>query len=226
MMMLSVDSGHSGDSEFYTHGSHHSYSSHSNFPKYRKYKKYFKWTAISVVVALLLILVISVIGAYNEIVEEEEEVNRNYSAISVQLQRRADLIPNFVNTVKGYSDYEKETYTAVTEARASLGSAKSVTEQAEASDKLDKAINVWVNAVTENYPELKANEQYRALQDELSGTENRIGLARKDYNDSVSDYNSEIRKFPRNLFAKILGFEKKEYFDVPGSYGDVPSIEF
>lgn len=178
------------------------------------------------VIAVVVILVIAVIGGYNGLVDSEESVESAKSQISTQLQRRADLIPNFVNTVKGYTDYEKSTYTAVTEARSAVSKANTVGEQADASAELDKAISVWVNAVTENYPDLEANTQFIALQDELAGTENRISTARKDYNDSAKKYNTSIRKFPKSIIAGIFGFDKVDYFENDESANSVPQVSF
>ena len=144
-----------------------------------------KGIAILIAVLAVIGIIIGIIsGSYNGLVNQQEEVENKQSVISVQLQRRADLIPNFVNTVKGYSDYEQKTYTAVTEARNAVAGAKTAGEQTKAAEQLDSAISVWVNAVTEAYPDLKANENYKALQDELAGSENRIATARKDYNDA------------------------------------------
>ena len=178
------------------------------------------------VIAVIAILIFSCIGAYNGLVEDREEVVAAQSEISVYLQRRADLIPNFVNTVKGYSDYEKETYTAVTEARAAVSKASNATEQAAASEQLDSAIDIWVNAVTEAYPELKANEQYIKLQDELAGSENRIATARHDYNEDAREYNTEIKQFPRSIFAGIFGFDAFPYFENDAAANDVPQVSF
>lgn len=129
-------------------------------------------------------------------------------------------------TVKGYSDYEQSTLTAVTEARASVGQAKTAAEQSAASEQLDKAISVWVNAVTEAYPDLKANTQYTALQDELAGTENRIAVARNDYNTAAQQYNTAIRRFPKNLIAGIFGFEKADYFQAASGTEQAPTVSF
>lgn len=181
---------------------------------------------IIAVIAVAVILIGSVIGSYNGLVESREVVEQAQSEISNQLQRRADLIPNFVATVKGYSDYEQETYTAVTEARSAVTSADTVTEQAQASNQLDSAIDIWVNAVTEAYPELKANEQYIALQTELSGTENRITQARRDYNESAKEFNVEIKKFPRSIIAGIFGFDAYDYFEAADGAESVPEVSF
>ncbi len=182
--------------------------------------------ALSVIGAIVLLLGIITITSYNGLVDGEETVKEKQSTISVQLQRRADLIPNFVETVKGYSDYEQSTFLAVTEARAAVMKANGAEEQAAASAQLDSAIDVWVNAITEAYPELKASEQYRALQDELAGTENRIAVARKDYNDVASEYNKSIRRFPKSIFAGMFGFEQVEYFEADESANQVPQVSF
>ena len=184
-----------------------------------------------IIVLFAVIAVIGVIcgliaGSYNGLVEQRESVETAQSAISTQLQRRADLIPNFVATVKGYSDYEQSTYTAVTEARAKVNDAATAAEQAEASAGLDKAISVWVNAVTEAYPDLKANEQYTALQDELAGTENRIAVARKDYNEAAKEYNVAVKRFPKNIIAGMFGFTAVDYFEAQAGTESVPQVSF
>ena len=182
--------------------------------------------AIISVIIVVIIIAVSLASSYNGFVDKEEALQTAQSAISVQLQRRADLIPNFVSTVKGYSDYEQSTFTAVTEARSKVASASGAAEQAEASAQLDRAIDIWVNAVTEAYPELKANEQYNALLDELAGTENRIAVARKDYNDSVEVYNKAVRRFPGSIVAGIFGFEKAERFEADESANSAPIVDF
>ncbi len=181
------------------------------------------------IAVVIVILISSVVSSYNGFVDSQEAVNTKQSTISVQLQRRADLIPNFVETVKGYSDYEQSTFTAVTEARAAVSKAVSSGDaeaQAEASAQLDSAIDIWVNAVTEAYPDLKANTQYVALQDELAGTENRIATARIDYNNAVKTYNTAIRKFPSNIIAGIFGFEKATLFEADEAANQVPDVDF
>lgn len=181
---------------------------------------------LSVIGVIVIIFAILAISSYNGLVDQEEAVNAKQSTISVQLQRRADLIPNFVETVKGYSDYEQSTYTAVTEARSAVMKANGAEDQAAASAQLDSAIDIWVNAITEAYPELKASEQYKALQDELAGTENRIARARKDYNDAASEYNKSVRRFPKSIFAGMFGFEQVEYFEADEAANKVPQVSF
>jgi len=178
------------------------------------------------VVAVVLVLVGIVARGYNSLVDAQTAVETKQADIQTQLQRRADLIPNFVSTVKGYTKYEQETLTAVTEARSKVGKAANAEALAQASDELDRAISVWVNAVTEAYPDLKANSNYVALQDELAGTENRIAVARKDYNEAVQSYNAAIKKFPKNILAGIFGFEKADFFKADDNSQTVPNVEF
>lgn len=178
------------------------------------------------IIGIVVILVISVIAAHNGFVDKQENVEEKYSTIDVYLQRRADLIPNLVETVKGYTDYEQSTLTAVTEARNAFNNADSTNEKVEAANRLDGALNVWVNAVTEAYPELKANEQFVGLQDELTGSENRIATARKDYNEAAREYNTKIRKFPGSLLAGIFGFDAYTYFEASAGAQNAPQVSF
>ena len=182
--------------------------------------------AIVVIVAVIAVVAIALISSYNGLIDKEEAINTARATISVQLQRRANLIPNFVSTVKGYSEYEKSTYTAVVEARSKVTMASGVQEQAKANAELNHAVDVWVNAVTEAYPELKADQQYIALQDELASTENRIAIARKDYNDAAQDYNKTVRRFPGSIAAGLFGFEQVEYFAADESAYNVPTVDF
>lgn len=178
------------------------------------------------IIVVILLIAGGAISSYNDLVSKSEKVEEASAAVATQLQRRADLIPNFVSTVKGYSLYEQETYTAVTQARSAVAAAQGAGEQQKASEQLDSAISIWVNAVTEAYPELKANEQYTALTDELAGTENRIAQARRDYNSEAQQYNTSIRKFPRNILAGIFGFEKYSYFEASSNANNVPEVSF
>ena len=184
---------------------------------------------IKVLIAVIAVVVVIIgifAGGYNSLVKAQTAVETKQADIQTQLQRRADLIPNFVSTVKGYSKYEQETLTAVTEARAKISKASDAQSLSQANDELDKAISVWVNAVTEAYPDLKANQNYIALQDELAGTENRIAVARKDYNEAVQSYNTMIKTFPKNILAGMFGFEKAEFFTASESSQTVPNVEF
>ncbi len=147
-----------------------------------------KGVIIGVIIAVIVIIAVSIIGSYNGLISLEESANTAYADIQVQLQRRMDLVPNLVNTVKGYAAHETEVFTAVSDARAKLAGAGTVEEASEANEELSSALSRLI-AISESYPELKSNENFLSLQDELAGTENRIGVARKDYNDAVQKYN-------------------------------------
>lgn len=184
-----------------------------------------KGIVIIAVIAVIVIIAGSLIGSYNNLVNLEEGTNASFSDIQVQLQRRSDLIPNLVNTVKGYAAHETEVYTAVSDARAKLAGASTVEETAAANGELSSALSRLL-AISEAYPELKANENFLSLQDELAGTENRIGVARKDYNDKVQKYNVKIRSFPTSILAGMFGFDKKELFAADDNAQSVPSVSF
>ncbi len=177
----------------------------------------------------LLVLVIAVVGwgvaTYNGLVNEEQKVQTQASNIETQLQRRSDLIPNLVNTVKGYASHEEEIFTALADARAKLSGATSLEEMDQANSELTSALNRLM-VIVENYPDLKANENFIGLQDELAGTENRIAQARRDYNDAVQAYNVKIRRFPSNLIAGMFGFEKAELFESSEGASSVPDVNF
>jgi len=176
----------------------------------------------------LLALTVSSCG-YNRIQSLDEQVNSFESQIKVQLQRRADLVPNLVNTVKGFAEQEQAIFDAVTAARAQLGGAVnggSLAEMAAANQTLTSALGRLI-AIAEDNPEIQSNENFRMLQDQLEGTENRISTARQDYNQAVQAYNSYIRRFPQILTAKMTGAKAREYFEVTGEAAtEVPEVEF
>lgn len=184
-----------------------------------------KTTIIVAVVAVITVIALMVISGYNSLVSKEESVDTAYSNVSVMLERRADLIPNLVNTVKGYMEHETEVIENITTARENLLGAKNIDEQMEANDQLTASLDALM-VVVENYPDLKASENFIQLSDELAGTENRISTARKDYNDEVKSYNTAIKKFPTNILASMFGFEQKEYFEAKESATEVPEVEF
>lgn len=178
-----------------------------------------------IVLALVLLLGGLAVSGYNSLVTMNERVNQQWSQVENQIQRRADLIPNLVNTVKGYAQHEEKAIQAVSDARAKLAGAQQPSEVATANDQLSTALGRLL-MISENYPDLKANENFRALQDELAGTENRIAVARKDYNQAVQEYNGQIRSFPTNMVAGILGFSARDYFKATEEAQKVPTVQF
>lgn len=180
------------------------------------------WIAV---IAVVIIIAAVLIGSYNNLVNMEESVNSSWSQVQNTLQRRADLIPNLVATVKGYAAHEQEIFDSVTQARENLIAAKTAGEAGQANQELDNALGRLL-AIAENYPDLKANQNFIALQDELAGTENRIAVARRDYNNVVQKYNAAIRRFPTNIIAGLFGFEPKEYFEAEAGAEQVPQVDF
>ncbi|MFC5649417.1 LemA family protein [Paenibacillus solisilvae] len=178
-----------------------------------------------VIGAVVLILILTGVGSYNGLVSSETAVDNKLSQIDVDLQRRADLIPNLVNTVKGYAAHEKEVIASIAKARAQLNAAGTPQEKADADQQLTGALSRLL-VVVENYPDLKADQQFTRLTDELAGTENRISVARRDYNEAVTGYNTKIRKFPASLYASIFGFDKKELFKAKEGAETVPEVNF
>ncbi len=178
---------------------------------------------------LIILIVVVVIGLiialiYNSLVRLRVRVENAWSQIDVQLKRRYDLIPNLVNAVKGYMKHEKGVLEEVTKARSSLitGSMK---EKAKADNQITDALKT-IFSVAENYPQLKANENFMQLQEELSGTESKIAYARQFYNDSVMDYNQSIQVFPKNIFAKLFNFLQKEFFEADNKEREAVKVEF
>ncbi|MGI6167523.1 MAG: LemA family protein [Eubacteriales bacterium] len=180
-------------------------------------------TVLIIIAAVVVLLVLLVIGSYNGLVSKSEDVERYRSEIDNQLQRRSDLIPNLVATVKQYAKHESEVFEAVSEARAKLAGAGSLAEQADANAELSSALSRLL-AIAEAYPELKANENFINLQDELAGTENRIANARRYYNEAARDYNTSIRRFPTNIIANLFGFESVEYFEASEGSRENPNV--
>lgn len=178
-----------------------------------------------ILIAVVIVLGAWVVSGYNGLVGMDEGVNNKLAQVQTQLQRRNDLIPNLVSTVKGYASHEQAAIQAVSDARAKLGGARTVEEMSQADGELSNALSRLL-MITENYPNLKADQNFRALQDELAGTENRIAVARKDYNDEVNAYNSKVRTFPTSLYAGVLGFQQKPYFQADQSAQAAPKVQF
>lgn len=180
---------------------------------------------IWIVLVVVAVLAIAMVGSYNNLVTMNENVNGKWSQIENQLQRRADLIPNLVNTVKGYASHEQQAIQAVADARAKLAGAQGPAAKAGANGELNNALSRLL-VVAENYPNLKADKNFRALMDELAGTENRLAVARKDYNESVQSYNTSIRSLPASLYSGAFGFGSKEYFKADEGAKQVPQVKF
>jgi len=189
---------------------------------------------IIVVVVLLIILVSSAVKSYNGLVTLEEGVDAQWAQVENVYQRRADLIPNLVETVKGYAKHEQETFTKVIEARSKATSiqvnadnldAATLNQFQQAQDGLTSALSRLL-VVIERYPELKANQNFLELQAQLEGTENRITVERKKFNETAQGYNTAIRHFPKNIWASIFGFDKKPYFEASPGAEEAPKVEF
>src|SRR6059036_2436083 len=163
--------------------------------------------------------------SYNKFVSQEEAIKAQWAQVENQLQRRNDLIPNLVETVKGYAQHEEGVFKEVADARSQLLSAKSPEETIAAANRQTSALGRLL-AIAENYPQLKANEQFNRLMDELSGTENRIAVERMRYNDRVQDYNAARRQFPANMTAKVFGFKEYTYFQAPPDAKQLPKVNF
>ena len=181
-------------------------------------------TAIRILI--LAVAVLPLTGcSYNKFVGQEEAIKAQWAQVENQLQRRNDLIPNLVETVKGYAQHEEGVYKDIADARAQLLAAKSPEETMAAANRQTSALGRLL-AVVENYPQLKANEQFNRLMDELAGTENRIAVERMRYNERVQEYNTSRRQFPANITAKMFGFKEYQFFEAPPEAKQVPKVNF
>lgn len=179
-----------------------------------------------VLILLLVIIVFGFIGIYNALVQLRNRVKNAWSQIDVQLKRRHDLIPNLVETAKGYMKHERETFTTITEARSKAMQAQSVGDKAQAEGALTGALSKFL-VVVENYPDLKANQNFLALQEELTSTENKIAFSRQNYNDQVLFYNNKIQMFPSNIVAGMFNFKQNEFFELEDQAEKaVPKVNF
>jgi LemA protein len=184
--------------------------------------------ALAVIVGIALICILYSISTKNSFISMREDINKQQANVEVALQRRADLIPNLVATVKGYATHEEKVFTEIAQARSKLaGSINSgnLSEISAANDELSSALSRLL-VLKESYPELKANENFIALQDELAGTENRIAIARRDYNDLVSKYNTKIQRFPASIIANSNGFKSIDYFKSQEGANIAPNVDF
>uniref|UniRef100_UPI004027DB02 LemA family protein n=1 Tax=Prevotella sp. TaxID=59823 RepID=UPI004027DB02 len=188
------------------------------------------------IITIVVIVLVALWGilSYNGLVEMDEKVSNQWANVETQYQRRSDLIPNLVNTVKGYAKHEGQTLEAVMAARSQATQVKidpsnCTPQQLAAYQKAQGDVTTALGkllAITENYPDLKANQNFLELQSQLEGTENRINVARKDFNDSAKEYNTSLRRFPRNIIASMFGFEKRNYFEAEAGAEKAPKVEF
>ena len=187
------------------------------------------WIVAGLVVGALLLIVLFVAGyvrsTYNELVSQQEQIKTAWAQVENQLQRRYDLIPNLVETVKGYAKQETTIFTEIANARARIGSGQPPQSQMQASNDLSNAISRLL-VIVENYPQLKSGENFMRLQDELAGTENRLAVERMRYNETVQAYNTHIRQFPSNLVASAFNFEANPLFEAPASAKVAPNVKF
>ena len=188
------------------------------------------------IITIVVIVLVALwgISSYNGLVGMDENVSNKWANVETQYQRRSDLIPNLVNTVKGYAKHESQTLEAVMAARSQATQVKidpsnCTPQQLAAYQKAQGDVTTALGkllAITENYPDLKANQNFLELQSQLEGTDNRINVARKDFNDSAKEYNTSLRRFPRNIIASMLGFEKRNYFEAEAGAEKAPKVEF
>lgn len=183
-------------------------------------------TALVVLALVIALLIIFVIGIYNSLVRLRNQVDNAWSQIDVQLKRRHDLIPNLVETARGYMRYERETFETITKARSQAMGARTVAEASKAEGALGEALGRFM-LVVENYPDLKANQNFLALQEELTSTENKIAFARQNYNDQVLFFNNKIQMFPPNIIAGMFGFTERDFFELEvAAEREVPKVSF
>lgn len=183
---------------------------------------------LGIVIVIIIAFAGMFIGTYNRLQTMDENINSNWAQVENQLKRRNDLIPNLVNTVKGYATHENQIFTNIAEARAKLSGAmgrNDVKGVQQGYDQLNTALSRLL-VVVENYPNLKADKAFIGLQDELAGTENRLAVARKDYNDSVKELNADIRRFPTSIIASISGIKARDYFEIAENEKAVPEVKF
>lgn len=188
------------------------------------------------IITIVVIVLVALwgISSYNRLVGMDENVSNQWANVETQYQRRSDLIPNLVNTVKGYAKHESQTLEAVMVARSQATQVKidpsnCTPQQLAAYQKAQGDVTTALGkllAITENYPDLKATDNFKMLQEQLEGTENRINVARKDFNDSAKKYNTSLRRFPRNIIASMFGFEKRNYFEAEAGAEKAPKVEF
>ena len=180
---------------------------------------------LAIVIVILVIVILAIIMLYNSVIRLSNEVENSFSQIDVQLKRRNDLIPNLIESVKGYMKHEKTVLENITKARSAIMTSSNINEKAKASNQISQALKT-IFAVSENYPKLRANENFIQLQEELTGTENKVSYSRQHYNDVVMKFNNKIQVFPNNVFASMLNFKEKELFQAAESERKNIKVQF
>jgi LemA protein len=184
-----------------------------------------KGKSLLIIIGVIALVAVIFGGSYNKLAVLDENVDSAWAQVENQLKRRADLIPSLLETVKGYAAHEKEVINSITEARAQYASAGTPQEYAEAEEGFNNAVKS-LNLIVENYPDLKASQNFSEFQTELAGTENRIATERMRYNEMVKGYNTKIRRFPTNLIAGMFNFDKRQYFEINQQDAEVPKVNF
>ncbi|WP_127848402.1 LemA family protein [Lacticaseibacillus hulanensis] len=184
-------------------------------------------TFIGVIIAAVVVIIVGAtgIGTYNSLAKENQTVEAKWSQVENVMQRRYDLIPNLVNAVKGSMKQEQKVFTAVADARKAYGNADSTKAKANANAKLDSSVGTLINVIREDYPDLKSNQQVQTLMTQLEGSENRISVERKRYNEAVEDYNKDVVSFPKNIFANAMGMGQKDYFKADANASKAPTVD-
>ncbi|BAL62654.1 LemA family protein [Melissococcus plutonius] len=179
------------------------------------------------ILGLIIVIVIGfIIGTYNSLASEENQVDTTWSQVENVMQRRADLVPNLVNSVKGSMKQEQKVFSDITQARKNYNNAKSPNEKVKANNQLDSSLGLMINVIHENYPKLASNDNVKTLMVQLEGTENRISVERRNYIQEVNNYNQNIVRFPKNIVARLFGFEKKSNFKADEKAKKVPNVNF
>ena len=182
------------------------------------------WLWVGIPIAVLLILVFWYVATYNSLIRQNEDVNNKWAQIETQYQRRVDLIPNLVSTVKGAANFEQSTLTEITMLRSQWQTATTVNDKVNTANQIESAISKLL-VIAENYPQLKATQNFQSLQDELSNTENKVAVERQRYNDAVRDFNARIKTFPSSIVAKKLGYADRNYFNAKPGAENAPEVK-
>lgn len=185
-----------------------------------------RWLWIGIPVVVVLMAVFSLIGTYNSLAKSKQDVDAQWSQVENVMQRRYDLIPNLVNSVKGSMKQEQKVFGDIAEARKSYGNASSSKDKLKADDQLNQSVGTLVNVIGEKYPDLKSNENVSSLMTQLEGSENRISTERRRYNQAIQTYNNSIVTFPKNIFAGMFGFHKIDYFKANDNANKAPTVDF